>query len=268
MNSMQTNLSKTIFAILVFGLAFIFSQKVIVPNFSTLERIRPETQLAQVAPTSGLVAHWKFDEGSGTTAADSAGSNTGILSGGPTWTTGKLGNALSFDGSNDAVQIPDSNSLDVSQITVSAWVRKISDTDDWGMIVSRQAGTSYGDNWILFYNSSSNDEYRFSAQGGTNVKLYRNGVLISNNAVSSNNDIGQWVHIVGTAEGTVPPETSAVCIGGGANGYYGTRDCDSEYVNAIIDDVRIYKQAFSLSQILLHEEFLWLSSRPPATPDA
>ena len=61
---MQTNLSKTIFAILVFGLAFIFSQKVIVPNFSTLERIRPETQLAQVAPTSGLVAHWKFDEGS------------------------------------------------------------------------------------------------------------------------------------------------------------------------------------------------------------
>src|SRR5688572_6099189 len=45
-----------------------------------------QTQLAQVAPTSGLIAHYTFDEGSGTTATDSAGSNTGTLTNGPTWT--------------------------------------------------------------------------------------------------------------------------------------------------------------------------------------
>src|SRR3989344_2390269 len=206
-------------------------------------------QVLPIAPTSGLVAHWKFDEGSGTTVSDSSGNgNTGTLTNGPTFTTGKIGQGLSFDGINDAVQIPDSNSLDAPQITVSAWVRKISNAPSWGMIVSRQAGTGAGDNWILFYNSSANDEYRFAVQGGTNIKLYRNGVQISDNAVSSNNDIGQWVHIVGTAEGAILPETSAVCIGGGANGV--SRNCDSEYSNAVIDDARIYNRALSAQEIL------------------
>lgn len=40
-------------------------------------------------PTSNLVSHWKFDEGSGTTATDSAGSNTGTLTNGPTYTTNR-----------------------------------------------------------------------------------------------------------------------------------------------------------------------------------
>src|SRR3989338_4080121 len=203
-----------------------------------------EFGLAQAAaPTAGLVAHWKLDGN----ANDSMGTNHGTLTNGPVFTTGKIGQGLSFDGSNDAVQIPDSNSLDVPHITVSAWVRKISNAPTWGMIVSRQAGISSGDNWILFYNSSANDEYRFAAQGGTNHKLYRNGVQISDNVVSSNNDIGQWVHIVGTAEGALPPETSAICIGGCANN---SRNCDSEYSNAVIDDVRIYNRALSATEIL------------------
>ena len=56
------------------------------------------------AQTSGLVGHWTFDEGSGTTANDSSGNNnTGTLTNGPTWTTGKIGQALNFGGPNDYV---------------------------------------------------------------------------------------------------------------------------------------------------------------------
>ena len=44
----------------------------------------------------GLVAYYKFDEGSGTTAADSRGGNTGNLTNGPTWVSGKSGNAVSL----------------------------------------------------------------------------------------------------------------------------------------------------------------------------
>jgi hypothetical protein len=45
----------------------------------------------------GLVGYWQFEEGSGTTTADSSGTgNTGTLVGAPVWTTGHAGNALSF----------------------------------------------------------------------------------------------------------------------------------------------------------------------------
>lgn len=55
----------------------------------------------------GLVAHWKFDEGSGTVAADSSGlSNHGTLQNGASWTSGKIVGGLRFDGSNDRVRVP------------------------------------------------------------------------------------------------------------------------------------------------------------------
>src|SRR5262249_40929284 len=54
---------------------------------------------ASASFTSDLVAYWKFDEGSGTTTADSSGNgNTGTLMNGVQWVTGITGNALYFDG--------------------------------------------------------------------------------------------------------------------------------------------------------------------------
>ena len=53
---------------------------------------------------SNPVAWWKFEEGSGSTAYDSAGSNTGYLYNmdSSDWVTGQVGNyALDFDGSNE-----------------------------------------------------------------------------------------------------------------------------------------------------------------------
>ena len=49
------------------------------------------------ATTNGLVGYWNFDEGSGTTAADSSGNNnTGTLTNGPTWTAGKKRASFGF----------------------------------------------------------------------------------------------------------------------------------------------------------------------------
>src|ERR1044072_1821320 len=57
------------------------------------------------AQSSGLVAAYSFDEGSGTTAADKSGNgNNGTLTGGTSWSsTAKFGTAASFDGSNDRI---------------------------------------------------------------------------------------------------------------------------------------------------------------------
>jgi len=54
-----------------------------------------------------LVGHWKLDDGAGLTAVDSAGSNNGTLTNGPTWSDGNLCGALSFDENNDYVWASD-----------------------------------------------------------------------------------------------------------------------------------------------------------------
>ncbi|HEX40735.1 MAG TPA: LamG domain-containing protein [Phycisphaerales bacterium] len=73
------------------------------------------------------VAHWKFDEGTGTVVADSVGSNDGTLVGGPEWVDGWTGvagdYALEFDGSNHVALSYPINVLTGDSVTVSAWVQ-------------------------------------------------------------------------------------------------------------------------------------------------
>jgi hypothetical protein len=75
-------------------------------------------------PSSGLVAAYGFNEGSGTTVIDASGNgNTGTISGASWVTSGKYGTALSFNGTNNWVTIPDNASLDLTTgMTVEAWV--------------------------------------------------------------------------------------------------------------------------------------------------
>ncbi|MGH8528016.1 MAG: Ig-like domain-containing protein, partial [Gammaproteobacteria bacterium] len=52
----------------------------------------------KVTVKSGPISLWKFDESSGTTASDFTGTNTATLSGGTSFTAGRLGNALNLNG--------------------------------------------------------------------------------------------------------------------------------------------------------------------------
>ena len=53
--------------------------------------------------SKGLVGCWLFNEGAGAFAFDIARKNKGTLTNGPTWTSGRFGKGLSFDGTNDYV---------------------------------------------------------------------------------------------------------------------------------------------------------------------
>ena len=74
---------------------------------------------------TGLVGHWAFDDGSGTTALDSTGNSNGTLWGDPQWVTGKIGDwALEFDAVEDYVSVGHvavHDDFDV-ELTVAGWI--------------------------------------------------------------------------------------------------------------------------------------------------
>jgi hypothetical protein len=91
---------------------------------------------AATPPPSTVVA-FAFNEGSGTTTVDASGQHTGTLQSGALWTAGKYGAALSLDGTNDHVSVPDAAPLDLGRTgTIEAWV-KLDTINRWHGIVSK-----------------------------------------------------------------------------------------------------------------------------------
>ena len=85
------------------------------------------------------VAHWAFEEGTGTTATDSAGSHHGTLMGPPTWVEGAVGNyALEFGGTNDYVRVPHAPVFNAEVFAISFWLYSINDNETRAII--RRAG--------------------------------------------------------------------------------------------------------------------------------
>lgn len=100
----------------------------IIDEVRIYNRVLSEAEIRYHYDRGGPVAHWKFDEGSGSTAFDSSGNgNDGTLQADmatTSWTTGKYGGALNFDGVDDYVNVPDSAAFDITEgVTVEFWVK-------------------------------------------------------------------------------------------------------------------------------------------------
>jgi hypothetical protein len=95
------------------------------------------TPTSSAVATAGLVAAYAFDEGSGTTTADASGSgNNGTLSNAAWATGGKYGAALSFNGTNARVNVPNSASLQLSSaMTLEAWVNPSTVSNAWRDVI-------------------------------------------------------------------------------------------------------------------------------------
>ena len=82
-----------------------------------------ETANTPQATSGPLVAHWQFDEASGSSVADATGhGNKGTLHS-VTSSAGKVGRAAMFDGIEAYMEVADSDSLDlVDSFTITAWI--------------------------------------------------------------------------------------------------------------------------------------------------
>jgi hypothetical protein len=204
--------------------------------------------------TSGLVAAYSFNEGSGTTLVDRTGNGrTGTLSG-PTWSSaGKFGGALSFDGVNDWVTVADANALDLTTgMTLEAWVFPTSSGGgSWRNVIIKER--TNGEVYNLYANTTPDVPTIYvvraaqtgaplDASGtstvpvdvwthlaatydGTTLRLYVNGLQVGTRAVS----------------GALVTSTGALRIGG--NAVWG------EFFRGRLDEIRIYNRALTAAEI-------------------
>ncbi len=196
---------------------------------------------------SGLVGAWGFSEGSGTVAADASGSGNAGTIAGPAWTTaGKYGSALTFDGVNDWVTVPDAASLDVTRMTLEAWVRPTA-VASWrsALLKERPGGMVYS-----LYASQSNSR----PVGQVDIGGERNAQGTAAIAMNA------WTHLAVTYDGTtlrlyvngaatgsavfagsIPASTGVLRMGG--NSIWG------EWFKGTLDELRVYNRALSQAEI-------------------
>ena len=120
--------------------------------------------LSMAGSTSAdLVANWRFDEGSGTTAVDISGNgHNGTINGTPNWVVGMSGSALEFDG-DDYVDIDSGVAeLGAANYTIAAWVKT---TETGVAILSKSNGDTWRSSFILLIQLHQKD--RMMGQSNT-----------------------------------------------------------------------------------------------------
>jgi len=210
-----------------------------------------EFTLTILAAVTGLIAHWKFDEGSGTTAGDSAGSNTGTLVNGPTWATGQVNGALDFDGVDDFISLPDMGTVESYPFTFSAWYKSSSKTAD--VLLFQGLASESSKRVMLYFNTDVGGEGRITY----NLK---NSPNLEVEIIGSDSD-GLWHHAVGVSRASNDHElfVDGVSIGTSTNDN-GTHSVDTAFIGksveanseftGVIDEVRIYDRALTNQEVL------------------
>jgi len=209
--------------------------------------------------SADLVAHWRFDESSGTTAADSSGNGlNGTLEGDPQWVAGAIGGALEFDG-DDYVDFgaPEVFDFGTEDFTITAWIKMTA--TERGSIFAIGGDDGGGIRYTLAMGEGNDNNLTLTMDNDSDKNQSMGGTLIND---------GLWHHVVGMIKGDV----ALVYVDGVEDG---TIDLPAGYdlsgvtqhnalVGAItsnasntlikfmvgtIDDVRIYDTALTLPEI-------------------
>jgi hypothetical protein len=204
-----------------------------------------------------IVAHWRLDDGSGTTAVDSSGNgHDGTLLLDPQWVAGKYGGALEFAGiSGQRVEMEGYEGiLGTQNRTVMAWVKTTGYGDwiSWGQNTNTQK-------WI----GRINDNAGNGAVGALRTEC-SGGYIISTTVLTD----GEWHHLTSVLESAGSPtvEDIKMYVDGVQEVISGVRPVGIDTVGgrnvwiadghhdrplpSLIDDVRLYNHAMTQAEIL------------------
>jgi len=213
------------------------------------------------------VSHWKFDEGEGDIAYDSAGDNDGTINGAQ-WSEGWIDGALQFDGDNDYVSLSE-NAITTTEFTVSGWANHFG-----------QGGGTYHGNRIFTQRDDESGDNRCYV--GLATELDWDGADCAYASIRSSSgsiqrltvpkkDYNEWHHYGMTVDSDeFIFYIDGIDVNSTSNDQLGDYITSIDYVdigryrwggenrgffNGQIDDVRIYDQALSGEEILqLYQE--------------
>jgi hypothetical protein len=255
----------------------------------------PPAALTVKSPAPALVGLWRFNEGSGTNAADSSGlNNNGALMGEngnlPAWVQGQpgFGSALYFtnDGANHVyVGIPGTNSLMIGQTPGEAW-----SITAWAYEVSNGSGdflATYGR--VLVIDDGNAFQFESGASGDGQLYTWSQATTAWQTGWGSSSSVAplldQWEHWAVVYDGSTlslyrngnqganagfasAPVTAAL----GYAGYAGSIIIGSELDqnpdrtwNGMLDDVAVFTGALTQSQIntIMTGDFSAFATAPP-----
>jgi hypothetical protein len=199
--------------------------------------------------TSGLLAAYGLDDGSGSNVRDSTEAHlTASLAAGPSWSTaGRFGGAVSFPGSAGQIDVPALGTFYKNAFTYEAWVFKQGAKHDVG-VVGTWVGSQAGGAMIWIDHQAG--RYRLTL--GDNPANY----LDSGQTPA----VGRWQHLAATYDGATARiyvdgvvAASAPFSGNFGNsntwriGAYGNSPTGT--LDGVIDNVRIYDRSLSATEI-------------------
>ena len=220
-------------------------------------------ELAEI-PLPDPIAHWKFDENSGTTAVDSISTHAGTLENGPAWsTTGQIDGALDFDGVNDQVVVPHSVPLaSFSALTITAWINnQASFLSSAYRIISKET-------------SGQNDNFWLALSGPNLVLGIDGNFFIPSTSFVSN----QWYHVAASFDDAadmvriyvdgveVYAQSTSASLGANTAELYIGNNWENKTWDGLLDDVRLYNQALTAQEIAaLHSSGADEGAPPPGS---
>ncbi|MDE0821425.1 MAG: DUF5011 domain-containing protein, partial [Opitutales bacterium] len=207
-----------------------------------------------------LLAHWKLDETTGTAAKDaSANEKDGILKNmdDASRVPGKFGNALSFDGTDDFVDLPLDIPISSAKGTISLWVKTSKDFSDHTMVYYGSSVTG-GDGF------GSQNEFHVAFRNNEKMHLFVRGTNVGIASGPKYND-GKWHQVVATSDRA--SQKYSLYVDGGAwkktltkqpknfafNKVHrlGKPSANKRFYSGLIDDVRLYSEPFTEEEVVL-----------------
>jgi DUF1680 family protein len=206
------------------------------------------------APPPPFIAHYQFNETSGTIAADATGGGrTATLAGGTSWVAGRTGGAVSLNGSDGHVRLPTGILAGANDFSVAAWVRA-STVTAWSRIFDFGTGTGA---YLFLTPRSGSGTARFAiTTGGAGGEQVINAPA----ALPAN----VWTHVAVTLAGNLGvlyvngaevARNAAITLRPGSLGSTGlnylgrSQYAGDPFLAGQLDDVRIYGRALSAAEI-------------------